>query len=100
MFWIALTTMIGATLAQHLGLSEAIAEIVTRICSCHMCLTFWMCLFVLIIVLALDPIISAVLSIAMAYLSNWFALILMGAQKIYTKLWQRLRNKQPRKQSR
>ena len=33
--------MIAATLAQHLGLAEAIARVVDKVASCPQCFTFW-----------------------------------------------------------
>ena len=38
---IAIATMIAATLAQHLGLAEAIARVVDKVASCPQCFTFW-----------------------------------------------------------
>ena len=33
--------MIAATLAQHLGLAEAIARVVDKVASCPQCFSFW-----------------------------------------------------------
>ena len=33
--------MTAATLIQHLGLSEAVAQVLSKVASCPQCLTFW-----------------------------------------------------------
>ena len=42
----ALTAMAAATLAQHLGLTEAIGKIITKIAKCPKCCSFWTALMV------------------------------------------------------
>lgn len=85
----ALSVMMAATLAQHLGLTEAVASVATKIAKCHMCCSFWCCMAVLL--LGSFPIPESIaLSIVMSYMSNYFALLLMLGQKIYNALWQRL----------
>lgn len=49
MLWIALLTMICATIAQHLGLAEKIAQIGSQVMVCPKCLSFWATLFVLLV---------------------------------------------------
>lgn len=87
---IAAAVLVTATLAQHLGLTEAIAKVMMKIAQCNMCCTFWSCIFVLFI---LDcPLhIAPLLSILAAYISNWFILLLVWIEKKYHKLWQRLK---------
>lgn len=87
---IAAAVMITATMAQHLGLTEAIAKIVLKIAQCNMCCTFWTCVFFLW-VFGCPFVIAALLSIVAAYISNWFVLLLVWIEKIYQKLWQRLK---------
>lgn len=88
MVWIAIVAMIGACLAQHLGLSEAIAQIVLKVARCSKCLSFWCVLFVLI-VYDCSIITALLLSILMAYLSHYFSLLLMVLNKLYDWLWQK-----------
>ena len=89
MIWIALMSMVVGTLMQHLGLSEAIARVITKIAKCHRCCSFWLTLAVMIYY-GYEPFESLVLSILMAYLSNFFGLVLLLMNKLYTKLWQRI----------
>lgn len=89
MIVVTLLVMIGATLIVHTGLSGAIAKVCNKIASCHQCSTFWACL-VTLIVKGGDPVIAIMLSVAAAYLSNYFALLLMWAQDLYNKLWDRI----------
>ena len=44
---VALIAMVVAVLAHHLGLSEAIAKVVSKVARCPKCLTFWLVLLVL-----------------------------------------------------
>lgn len=85
--------MVGASLAQHLGLTEAVAKVIGKIASCPMCCTFWLCVFVLSFI-EREPIhYSFLLSICAAYASHWFVLILLYLQQKYNELWQRLTRK-------
>lgn len=84
----ALIVMMAATLAQHLGLSEAVAKVVSKILKCPRCLSFWTVLFVLVI-LDHDPVIAVGLSILMAYLSIWSGLLLIKLNDLYERLWQK-----------
>ena len=92
MVWIAICAAISAVLMQHLGLCEAIAEIIGKIAKCHICCCFWLTLAALLhsgceIVAAIS------LSIVMAYLSNYFVIVLMLMQRIYSVLWQKTSKK-------
>ena len=89
MFWIALVAMIGAVLAQHLGLCEAVAAVLMKIAKCYRCVSFWVSLGVLTY-FHCDIFIATMLSILMSYLSNYFGLLLVLLQKVYGKLWQRI----------
>ena len=90
--WIAILTMFTATMAVHLGLPQAIAKVMNTICQCHKCLSFWTTLIVLTY-LGADSIAIALLSIAVAYLSNFVALLLIRLQKLYDELWLRVNKK-------
>ena len=87
---IAMLVMIMATVAVHLGLPDAIAKVVSKVMQCHKCLSFWSTLIVLTY-LGADIIIAALLSICAAYLSNWFAMLLVMFNKLSEKIWERLK---------
>lgn len=89
MLWVALLTMVCATLAQHLGLTEKIAQIGSQILICPKCLPFWGSLAVLFLS-GCEPLYAAGLSLFMAYVSNWMGFIYIGLNKIYSKLWQKV----------
>ena len=88
----AIAVMIGCTLAVHLNLPQAISMVVSRVCKCHKCLTFWGTMIILAI-LGCNILIAAMLAILMAYLSNWFAMLLIWLNKKYEELWQRQNQK-------
>lgn len=77
---IAIATMIAATLAQHLGLAEAIAHVVDKVASCPQCFTFWVTMSALLY-LGYDVYTSTLAAIVGAYLSNWFVLLLLILQR-------------------
>ncbi len=92
MVWIAICAAISAVLMQHLGLCEAIAEVISKIAKCHVCSCYWFTLAALLY--SGCGIIEAIsLSIIMAYLSNYFGIILMLMQKLYDKLWEKINKK-------
>ena len=89
MLVIALIALVSGLLAQHLGLSEAVANRITKVAKCHRCLVFWITL----IVLALchyNLIIAIGLSLLNSYISNWFGLGLIWLNKQYNRVWERL----------
>lgn len=88
---IALIVMMTAVMAQHLGLSDAVAKVVSKVLKCPRCLSFWTVLFVLVI-LGCDLIIAMGLSVLMAYLSIWIGLLLGKLNDLYDKLWRRKEN--------
>lgn len=88
----ALLALISATLIQHLGLAEAISKVITKITSCNQCFVFWSSLAALIYN-GCDPIGAVVLSILSAYLSNWFILLLMYLQRLFTYLYDKEKQK-------
>ena len=87
---IALIVMILATLANHLGLTEANSDIFRKIARCPKCCSFWATLFVLVL-LECNLFIAIGLSILAAYLSYWVGLVFIIMQKLYNKVWERLR---------
>lgn len=87
MVLIALIAMIVAVLAHHLGLSEAVASVVSKIARCPKCLTFWLVLLVLA-VSGENTIVAITLSLFCAYVSNWIGLLLMWLNKAYSKVWE------------
>ena len=86
----ALIVMMTAVVAQHLGLSDAVAKVISKILKCPRCLSFWTVLFVLVI-LGCDLFVAIGLSVLMAYLSIWSGLLLMMLNDLYDRLWQRVR---------
>lgn len=95
MIWIALAVMVASTLIVNLGLGEAIADISGKILKCPTCLTFWGTLVTLYFYKA-DIITMLVLSIFVAYLSNYFGLIISTLNKLYDRLWVLLNKKAKR----
>lgn len=89
----ALALMVSAILIHHLGLAQAIAGVVDKVLSCSQCLTFWSTLAGILYVSG-DIITATFLAIMMAYLSNWFVLLLLRLQRIFTKLYGKEINKE------
>lgn len=86
---IALIAMLVAVLAQHLGLSEAVARIILKVAKCPKCLTFW-CVLGAEIAMQSNPLVAIGLSLMCAYLVSWVGLLLVYLYKLYDRLWQRL----------
>ena len=95
----ACLVMVSASLAVNLGLSDAVASVTGKILRCPTCLTFWSA-FIVLISMGEDILLSGVLSIASAYLSNYFGLLLGGLNQTYERLWQQQRRKPPHKSRR
>ena len=93
---IAMAAMVGAVLAVHLGLTEAIARTVLKAAQCHRCTTFWLTLSVLVSIKTTLPL-AALLSIIMSYLSNYLLLLFLILQKLHDRLWQRIQSPQSNK---
>lgn len=92
MIWVALAVAVLMTLAQHMGLPEAIARVVLQVARCAKCLTFWTCLMVLIL-LGCNPLVAASLSLCAAYSTYWIGLAFIMLNKLYERLWQLLTRK-------
>ena len=87
MIWTALIAMMVACLAQHLGLPQALADVMTKVADCPKCFTFWITLIVLLIVGG-NILIAIMLAVLMAYASYYWGLVIMWMKKRYDKLWQ------------
>lgn len=84
-----LTAVFTAVLAVHLGLGDAIADVVVKVATCERCASFWLSLAALWYV-GTNPITAVALAMAGAYLSHWVGLVFKSTQKLYTKLWQKI----------
>jgi hypothetical protein len=89
MLLLAITSMIIAVVAVHLGLPQAVSSIMSQIAECYKCCSFWLTLIGIILYYG-DVISALALAITMAYLSHFIALLLFWSQRLYNKLWQRL----------
>lgn len=90
---VMITAVITACLGVHLDLFNAITSVLTKISSCAKCSSFW-CSVVLLWYVGADVISIVSLSLLAAYISNWVGFILVIANKYYTKLWEKLSQKQ------
>lgn len=88
----SIVLMVSVNLIHHLGLAQAIAEVMDKILKCSQCLTFWS-VIVGLIYIGQDIVTAIFLAISMAYLSNWFGLILLYLQRKFTTLYEREREK-------
>jgi hypothetical protein len=86
--------MISAVVLQHLGLTEAISKVVSKVAKCHICCSFWSVLSVLLL-LHYDLITTVLLSAIMAYFSNFMLFVLLGGQRLYNLIDKWLRKKKP-----
>ena len=84
----SIVLMVSVNLIHHLGLAQAIAEVMDKILKCSQCLTFWS-VIVGLIYLGQDIVTAIFLAISMAYISNWFGLILLYLQRKFTTLYER-----------
>lgn len=92
----SIVLMVSVNLIHHLGLAQAIAEVVDKILECSQCLTFWSVMAGLIY-LGQDIVTATFLAITMAYLSNWFGLLLLYLQRKFTILYEKKRDKEERR---
>lgn len=88
----SIVLMVSVNLIHHLGLAQAITEVMDKILKCSQCLTFWS-VIVGLIYLGQDIVTAIFLAISMAYISNWFGLILLYLQRKFTTLYEREREK-------
>lgn len=92
----SIVLMVSVNLIHHLGLAQAIAKVVGKILECSQCLTFWSVMAGLIY-LGQDIVTATFLAITMAYLSNWFGLLLLYLQRKFTILYEKKRDKEERR---
>ena len=92
----SIVLMVSVNLIHHLGLAQAISEVVGKILECSQCLTFWSVMAGLIY-LGQDIVTATFLAITMAYLSNWFGLLLLYLQRKFTILYEKKRDKEERR---
>ena len=92
----SIVLMVSVNLIHHLGLAQAISEVVGNILECSQCLTFWSVMAGLIY-LGQDIVTATFLAITMAYLSNWFGLLLLYLQRKFTILYEKKRDKEERR---
>lgn len=95
MIRIALIAMMCATLAQHLGLTQAISGVASKIADCPRCCSFWSS-FLILVLMGCNIFIAVGLSLFMAYLSHWFGLMLFVLNRLYDKIWQRIQRRRKR----
>ena len=89
----SLIVMVSVCLIHHLGLAHAISEVVDKVLSCSQCLTFWSVLAALVY-LSTDMITAVFFAIVMAYLSNWFGLLLLYLQRQFNRFYGREKDKE------
>lgn len=92
---IAIASMVVISTAHHLGFVEKAYQMCKDIAGCAMCSTMWGTLLVLLL-LGCSLLKAIALSFFVAFLSNWFGLLLHALADLYEKIWQRQRNKQIR----
>lgn len=91
MMWIgAIVSMCVILVAHHLGFIGKVYTIIGEIARCPMCSVFWGTV-VILLYYGYNILEVIALSFAMAYLSNWFAILLDLLSKANDKLWQRSR---------
>lgn len=87
---VAMLLMVVATVSVHLGLPQAIVGVVRKICECHKCLSFWLTLLGLLL-MGTPILYAALLSLFAAFLSNWFAMLLVILNNLSERLWERIK---------
>lgn len=95
---VATVSMIVIALAHHMGFIEKAYAVCGDIAKCPMCCTMWGTLVVLLLS-GHDFMGAVALSFIVAYLSNWFGLLLAWLSIKYDAIWQRV-NLSPRSRSR
>lgn len=85
----ALAVMLAATLAQHLGLSEAVAGVLVKIAKCPKCMSFW-CTLAVLLYAGCDVFTALGLSLITAYVSQWLGLVLYALNIMYNRIWERI----------
>lgn len=86
----ALIVMVVATVSHHLGLTEEIGRIFSKITKCSMCCSFWLTMFFMFIVCDKSLCQSILLSLLSSYASHWFCLLLIWLQNLYNFVWRKI----------
>ena len=95
-WWLtALITACIVMLAHHLGLVTKVADVISQIAGCCRCSVFWSVLAATVIT-GVEPLLCVLAAIVLAYASEWASLCLFAANKLYDKLWQRIKNQHRR----
>lgn len=93
MLLIAFAVMVAATIAVHMGLPQSVCGLISKVCRCNKCLSFW-ATFAVLLLAGCNIAIAAMLSLLMGYTSNWLGLLLVWLNDKYQWLWERVnRNK-------
>ena len=95
---VATVSMIVIALAHHMGFIEKAYAVCGDIAKCPMCCSMWGTLVVLLLS-GHDFMEAVALSFIVAYLSNWFGLLLAWLSIKYDVIWQRA-NRSPRSRGR
>lgn len=95
---VATASMIVIVLAHHMGFIEKAYAVCGDIAKCPMCCSMWGTLVVLLLS-GHDFMEAVALSFIVAYLSNWFGLLLAWLSIKYDVIWQRA-NRSPRSRGR
>lgn len=91
MMWIvAIASMCVILVAHHLGFIDKVYTVIGEIARCPMCSVFWGTA-VILLYYGYNTSEVIALSFAMAYLSNWVAILLELLSKSNDKLWQKSR---------
>ena len=91
MMWIvAITSMCVILVAHHLGFIGKVFSVLAEIARCPMCSVFWGTA-VILLYYGYNIFEVVALSFAMAYLSNWVAILLDMLSKSNDRLWQKSR---------
>lgn len=91
MMWIvAIASMCVILVAHHLGFIGKVYTVIGEIARCPMCSVFWGTI-VILLYYGCNILEVIALSFAMAYLSNWVAILLDMLSKSNDRLWQKSR---------
>ena len=95
-WWLtALVTACIVMLAHHLGLINKVADVISQIAGCCRCSVFWAVIAITLIT-GVEPLLCVLAAIVLAYASEWASLCLFAANKLYDKLWQKIKNQHRR----
>lgn len=93
MYWIDIASIVfSCTAANHLGLVDAIEEIIGKklpIVNCCKCLSFW-CVLAYSIIIGQDIITSLAISFLCAYLAVWLELIMGIVDTLYNRVYDKV----------